>query len=301
MFMPVAKAAAFLLLHRKVVYIRRFATAKMTKGQESLRRSGKRPVATVTRSRRVANKLAKKSTSEKGGEGGTTNDGDQTGGDVPWYRQMFTRGDEQYDEYMATEWGFETRGDRNLFEKISLEGAQSGLSWLTILRKREAYRRVFHDFDIDKVAAMTEKDVERILRSEDDDPKRNVIVRHRGKIESTINNAKCIQEMRRAANDADRETTGIFDEFLWGFVGDKPVLNYWNPKFSNAVSKSSESEKMSQGLKKLGFRFVGPTTCYAMMQSTGMVIDHPVGSPQWKAARERLRSRPGGFQDRPSS
>jgi DNA-3-methyladenine glycosylase I len=179
-----------------------------------------------------------------------------------------------------------------------LEGAQSGLSWLTILRKRQAYRRVFQDFDIDKVAAMTEADVERILQENDPDPK-NMVVRHRGKIEATINNAKCIQSMRdeNKNNNADNEKDGALDAFLWGFVDDKPILNRWNG-IMDAPSKSEESEAMGKALKKLGFRFVGPTTCYAMMQSVGMVIDHPVDSPEWKAAYERLQSRPGGFQER---
>jgi DNA-3-methyladenine glycosylase I len=185
------------------------------------------------------------------------------------------------------------RGDVPLFEKISLEGAQSGLSWLTILRKRSAYRRVFFDFDIARVAAMTQEDVDRIIE-EDGENKRNIIVRHRGKIEAVINNAKCIQHMR--INDEKEEATdnGVFDKFLWSFVQDQPILK----KLNDSPSQSPESQAMSKALKKHGFRFVGPTTCYAMMQSVGMAIDHPVDSEEWKDAYERLQSRPGGYQER---
>jgi DNA-3-methyladenine glycosylase I len=192
-----------------------------------------------------------------------------------------------------------------LFEKISLEGAQSGLSWLTILRKREAYRRVFHNFDVDRVAAMTQEDVERVLQEEDVENTRNIIVRHRGKIEAVINNAQCIQQMWRKEEqkrgDDDHKQgnhDGVLDALLWSFVQDQPLLNSWNGQLSDAPSQTVESQAMSKALKKLGFKFVGPTTCYAMMQSLGMVIDHPVDSPEWKAAQERLNKRPGGFQER---
>jgi DNA-3-methyladenine glycosylase I len=223
---------------------------------------------------------------------------DQHATDLPWYT-VFTKSDPEYDIYMATEWGMEMRGDVNLFEKICLEGAQSGLSWLTILRKREAYRKTFHNFDISKVADMTDKDVQKILDTTTEDS-RNMIVRHRGKIEATINNAKCIQRMYQEASSSPPDTRhGLFDSFLWSFVQDKPILNTkWKQGqgLSSALSTSSESEAMSKALKKRGFRFVGPTTCYAMMQSVGMVIDHPQGSPEWQATLERLEKRPGGYQ-----
>eukprot|EP00980_Cylindrotheca_fusiformis_P017285 scaffold5347_cov130-Cylindrotheca_fusiformis.AAC.7 len=225
--------------------------------------------------------------------------------DGPWF-SVFTKGDAEYEEYMTKEWGFETRGDQPLFEKITLEGAQSGLSWLTILRKREAYRRVFHQFDIDKVAAMTPDDVDRILNEEDKKNTQNIIVRHRGKVESTINNAKCIQQMRRDAGGGDMTKHGVLDDFLWSFVDDKPILNVsWkggggegDSVLKNAPTQSPESKAMSKALKELGFRFVGPTTCYAMMQSVGMVLDHPKGSDEWKAAYQRLQAREGGYQQR---
>jgi DNA-3-methyladenine glycosylase I len=240
----------------------------------------------------------------------------------PWYR-MFTKGDEEYDQYMANEWGFEKVGKRvyavicsrfrmliifyyccclilqrgtvELFEKISLEGAQSGLSWLTILRKREAYRRVFYDFDIDKVAAMTTSDVERILSEEDKANTRNIVVRHRGKIESVINNAKCVQRLLQE----NPQNPDYFDEFVWSFVNAQPILNTsWDgSSLHNANTQTKESQTMSKALKSQGFRFVGPTTMYAMMQSCGLVIDHPMHSPEWNEARDRLRQRLGGFQE----
>jgi DNA-3-methyladenine glycosylase I len=213
----------------------------------------------------------------------------------PWYT-IFTKNDEQYNRYMEEEWGTEKRGDVPLFEKLSLEGAQSGLSWLTILRKREAYRRVFHGFDIQKVAAMTGRDVQAILDETSDDST-HIVVRHRGKIESVINNAKCILKMREEQQD-DEASYGVFDKFLWSFVDDAPILNAWDGNLGTAPSKTDESVAMSKALKKLGFKFVGPTTCYALMQSVGMVIDYPAGSSEWNAAHKRLKDRPGGFQDR---
>jgi DNA-3-methyladenine glycosylase I len=213
----------------------------------------------------------------------------------PWYA-IFTKNDEQYNRYMEEEWGTEKRGDVPLFEKLSLEGAQSGLSWLTILRKRVAYRRVFHGFDIQKVSAMTERDVQAILDETSDDSTQ-IVVRHRGKIESVINNAKCILKMRDEQQD-DEASHGVFDKFLWSFVDDAPILNAWDGNLGTAPSKTDESVAMSKALKKLGFKFVGPTTCYALMQSVGMVIDYPVGSSEWDAALQRLKDRPGGFQDR---
>lgn len=169
------------------------------------------------------------------------------------------------------------------------------MSWLTVLRKRESYRRVFFQFDVDRVAAMTDADVERIINEEDKANPRNIIVRHRGKIESVINNAKCIQQLQNEHPDQP----DYFDEYIWSFVGNKPILNMkWDGKsLEHALSQTKESQAMSKALKKLGFRFVGPTTMYAMMQSCGLVIDHPVDSPEWIAARDRLQQRPGGYQE----
>ena len=206
----------------------------------------------------------------------------------PWY-SFFTKGDPEYEAYMATEWGFEKdQGDDTAyFEKISLEGAQSGLSWLTILRKREAYRRTFYNFDPVRVAAMTQDDVESIVNQQG--PSTEIVVRHRGKIESVVSNAKCVLEMQKQGDS--------FAHHLWSFVDHKPILNS-NRNVAEAATKSPESEAMSKDLKKRGFRFVGPTTCYAMMQALGLVIDHPVDTPEWKSAKERLKNRKGGYQQR---
>ena len=227
-------------------------------------------------------------------------DSNSTDLDVPWYH-VFTRGDPEYNEYMATEWSFEKRGDRALFEKICLEGAQSGLSWQTILRKRDAYRKVFYNFDPKRVAKMTEKDVQAILDTPAGTAPRETIVRHRGKIEATINNAKCLLQMQKEAGDSET----ALDAFLWSFVDDKPILNRWGAKFNpfdygslkDCPSQTPHSQAMSKALKEKGWKFVGPTTCYALMQSSGMVIDHPLCTPEWEAARQRLLSRPGGFQE----
>ena len=210
---------------------------------------------------------------------------------APWFH-FFTKGDEDYDRYMSMEWGFEKRGDRDLWEKLSLEGAQAGLSWKTILTKREAYRRTFHNFDVDKCAKMKNSDVTKILETEGSGP--DIVVRHRGKIESVINNAQMIQKMRKSELKDSGQT---FGEFLWSFVDGKPILNSWK-SLSDVPSKTDESEAMSKALRKRGFRFVGPTTCYSMMQACGFVIDHPVDSKEWIEAKKNLENRPGGYQGR---
>jgi DNA-3-methyladenine glycosylase I len=211
----------------------------------------------------------------------------------PWYH-AFTKGDAEYDAYMRDEWGIEKRGDVALFEKLCLEGAQSGLSWLTILRKREAYRRVFFHFDPQQVANMTPQDVDEILQMKPVDKAnaRDVVVRHRGKLEAVINNAKCLVQMQQ-----EGAGVGVLDTFLWSFVQDKPILNRWQGALNACPSKTAESEAMGKALKKMGWKFVGPTTCYAMMQAVGMVIDHPVNSEEWQVAQKRLQQRPGGYQD----
>jgi DNA-3-methyladenine glycosylase I len=156
--------------------------------------------------------------------------------------------------YHDTEWGFPVNGDRRLFEKLCLEGFQSGLSWRTILAKRENFRAAFRDFDFDRVARFTERDVARLLKDEG-------IVRHRGKIEAVINNA------RRARELVERE--GSFAAFIWKYEPDSKQLA--KPQ---TVSTSAESVALSKDLKKLGWQFVGPTTVYAFMQAMGLVNDH---------------------------
>ena len=163
-----------------------------------------------------------------------------------------------YTAYHDKEWGVPLHDDRLLFEFLILEGAQAGLSWSTILHKRDNYRRAFHRFDPKKVARYTRKDVARLLKDAG-------IVRNRLKIESAISNAQ--------AYLAVQKEFGSFDEYIWSFVGGKPLLNRWRTR-SQVPASTEISDKMSKDLKKRGFRFVGSTICYAFMQATGMVNDH---------------------------
>jgi len=175
-----------------------------------------------------------------------------------------------YREYHDTEWGFPVADDRRLFEKICLEGFQSGLSWLTILNKREAFRRGFANFEVDKVARFKEKDVERLLGDAG-------IVRHRGKIESTINNAKRAIGLR--------DEFGSLAAYFWRM--EPPAAS--RPKKVDraallAMTASPESTAISKDLKKRGWSFVGPTTVYAFMQAMGLVNDHIEGCSVREAA-----------------
>ncbi len=162
-----------------------------------------------------------------------------------------------YLHYHDTEWGYPVNDDQRLFEKICLEGFQSGLSWRTILTKRENFRAAFHNFDFDKVARFTKRDLNRLLKDAG-------IVRHRGKIEATINNAKRAQEMVKQE--------GSLAAFFWSYEPD-------SKKFAKpqTISTSTESIALSKDLKKLGWKFVGPTTAYAFMQAMGLVNDHVEG------------------------
>jgi DNA-3-methyladenine glycosylase I len=157
--------------------------------------------------------------------------------------------------YHDKEWGFPVKDDQRLFEKISLEGFQSGLSWRTILNKRENFRNAFLHFDFNKVAKFTQRDVTRLLKDEG-------IVRHRGKIEAVINNAKCAQEL--IAKE------GSLSHFIWRY---EPAAQKKAPK-PQTMTTSAESIALSKELKKRGWKFVGPTTMYAFMQSMGLVNDH---------------------------
>ena len=177
--------------------------------------------------------------------------------------------DPLYTAYHDKEWGVPLHDDRALFEFLILEGAQAGLSWSTILHKRDNYRRAFHRFDPKKVARYTSKDVARLLKDAG-------IVRNRLKIESAIGNAQ--------AYLAVQKEFGSFDKYIWSFVGGKPKQNRW--KTSRQVPASTpESDAMSKDLKQRGFRFVGSTICYALMQATGMVNDHRVDCFRHKARR----------------
>jgi len=161
----------------------------------------------------------------------------------------------EYVAYHDDEWGVPLRDDRALFELITLEGAQAGLSWLTILRKRDGYRRAFDDFDVEKVAHYTPKRIEKLLA----DPG---IVRNRLKVESTVENARRIAELDVPLS-----------ELVWSFVGGEPKVNRF-ATVKDIPPETPESKAMSKELKKRGFRFVGPTVCYAFMQSAGLVNDH---------------------------
>lgn len=167
--------------------------------------------------------------------------------------------DPEYARYHDEEWGVPKTGDRQLFEKLVLEGFQAGLSWLTILRKRENFRAAFDGFEPKRIAAYTAGDIERLMN----DPG---IVRNRNKIEATISNARAYLEL-----SARRSLAG----FLWDFVGHSPVINM-RTSFKDIPPQTDLSKRISKALKAEGFRFVGPTTLYAFMQSVGMVNDHLV-------------------------
>jgi DNA-3-methyladenine glycosylase I len=168
--------------------------------------------------------------------------------------------DPLYVEYHDREWGVPVHDDRKLFEMLILEGAQAGLSWITILKKRENYRRVFDGFDPVKVASYGEDDVRRLL----DDPG---IVRNRLKVRSAITNAQAFL--------AVQEEQGSFDRFLWSFVDGEPVKNAWK-SLAEVPVRTATSDALSKELKRRGFKFVGSTICYAYMQAVGLVDDHTV-------------------------
>jgi DNA-3-methyladenine glycosylase I len=173
----------------------------------------------------------------------------------PW-----AEGDPLLREYHDVEWGVPSFDDRHLFELLTLEGAQAGLAWLTILRKRDGYRRAFAGFDPAAVARFRPRTIDRLLR----DPG---IVRHRGKLESVLSNARVVMSIRREAGSFGRE--------LWKLAGGGQKHNAW--RFPAQVpAETAESREMSRELRRRGFRFVGPTICYAFMQAVGMVNDHLV-------------------------
>ena len=165
-----------------------------------------------------------------------------------------------YIAYHDEEWGVPAHDDRHLFEMLLLEGAQAGLSWLTILKKRENYRKAFHSFDPEKVAAYSERDVQRLLSD-------SGIVRNRLKIEAAIKNARGIRKIQ--------EEYGTLAEFLWRYVDGTPRQNNWK-SMAELPTRTPQSDAMSKDLKRRGFNFVGPTICYSFMQAIGMVNDHVV-------------------------
>lgn len=170
--------------------------------------------------------------------------------------------------YHDNEWGVPVHDDRRLFEFLILEGAQAGLSWTTILKKRENYRKAFADFDVGKIARYGARDVTRLLN----DPG---IVRNRLKIAATIQNARALLALQENMT---------FESYLWQFVDGTPKQNCWRTS-KELPAQTAESDAMSRDLKQRGFKFVGSTICYALMQATGMVNDHLIGCPRHKAVR----------------
>ena len=176
-------------------------------------------------------------------------------------RCEWANGGELEQSYHDNEWGVAIHDDRSLFEYLILEGAQAGLSWSTILKKREGYRKAFHNFDALKISQYTEKDVSRLLLNPE-------IIRNRLKITATIVNARAFLQLQKEF--------GSFDHYIWQFVNGKPIRNSWK-KITDIPSSTPESAAMSKDLQKRGFKFVGATICYAFMQAVGMVNDHVVG------------------------
>jgi len=178
--------------------------------------------------------------------------------------------DPLYQAYHDEEWGVPLHDDRRLFEMLILEGAQAGLSWLTILRKRDNYRRAFAKFEPERVARFGARDRTRLLGDAG-------IVRNRLKIDATIGNAKAFLQLV--------DEVGCFDTWLWSFVDGRPIQNHWRD-LRDVPAKTKEAEALSRALAKRGFRFVGPTIIYAFMQAVGMVNDHIVDCFRHQASRQ---------------
>ncbi len=175
--------------------------------------------------------------------------------------------------YHDNEWGVPHHDDRDLFELLILEGAQAGLSWSTILNKREGYRRAFDNFDAHRIASYDARKIKQLLANPG-------IVRNRLKIAAAIENAKAFLLVRKEF--------GTFDAYIWRFVDGRPVQNAWR-SIREAPTSTPESDAMSKDLKNRGFRFVGSTICYAYMQATGMVNDHEVGCFRYKEVRDQFQ------------
>jgi DNA-3-methyladenine glycosylase I len=184
-------------------------------------------------------------------------------------RCAWVGGEPLYVTYHDNEWGVPVHDDRLLFEFLVLEGAQAGLSWLTILKKREGYRRAFAGLDPEKVAAFGPADVDRLLADAG-------IVRNRLKVESAVGNARAFREVQ--------EEFGSFDAYVWRFVNGETIQNEWR-SLGEIPTKTVEAERLSADMRRRGFRFVGPTIMYAHMQATGMVNDHIVECFRWTELR----------------
>ena len=179
-----------------------------------------------------------------------------------------------YVDYHDNEWGVPVHDDRILFEFLTLEGAQAGLSWITILQKREGYRKAFAEFDVQKVASFSETRIQELKSNP-------AIVRNELKIRSTVTNAKAFIKIQ--------EEFGSFNTFLWSFVDGEPVINHWK-NIHEVPAKTSDSDKISKALKKRGFKFVGSTIIYAYMQAVGLVNDHTVNCFKHPLYKESIRS-----------
>lgn len=175
-----------------------------------------------------------------------------------------------YVDYHDKEWGVPVHDDRLHFEMIILDGAQAGLSWLTILKRRDGYRKAFDNFDADKVSRYTDKKIEKLLL----DPG---IIRNRLKVNSAVKNAKAFLKIQKEF--------GSFDEYIWQFVNKRTIQNKWK-QMSDLPAKTAESDAMSKDLKKRGFSFVGSTICYAYMQAVGMVNDHTADCFRYKEVKK---------------
>lgn len=173
-------------------------------------------------------------------------------------RCTWAEGSDLEKAYHDNEWGVPVHDDQVLFEYLTLEGAQAGLSWSTILNKREGYRLSFDNFDLHKVSHYEQNKIDALLQNPD-------IVRNKLKVNSVVTNAKLILQIQ--------DEVGSFDEYIWQFVDGEPIINHWKV-MSDVPATTSESDAMSKALKKKGFKFIGSTICYAFMQATGMVNDH---------------------------
>jgi DNA-3-methyladenine glycosylase I len=176
--------------------------------------------------------------------------------------------------YHDHEWGVEIHDERTLFEFLVLEGAQAGLSWSTILRKREGYRRAFDNFDARIISKYSENTVSRLLTNSE-------IIRNRLKIDATIINARAFLQVQKEF--------GSFDRYIWQFVNGNPIQNSWR-KMTDIPSSTPESDAMRKDLKKRGFKFIGPTICYAFMQAVGMVNDHVVDCFRYKELKKKRKA-----------
>ncbi|MCE1225491.1 MAG: DNA-3-methyladenine glycosylase I [Geobacteraceae bacterium] len=179
--------------------------------------------------------------------------------------------DQLYRDYHDCEWGVPVHDDRLLFEFLTLEGAQAGLSWITVLRKRESYRAAFSGFDPELVVRFDEQKQAELLQNPG-------IIRNRLKVASTISNARAFLKVQ--------EEFGSFDTYLWRFVEGRPIQNAWK-SIKEVPANTPVSDALSRDLKKRGFRFVGSTICYAMMQAVGMVNDHTIDCFRWQELQHR--------------